>query len=161
MQFHFPLKLPLLLCFLTQNHFLQWKWKITIPNDLHHWKASTETIFLSLVLICQYILIWWLEFFQRSGHHMLPISCKASYGKMSHFFSCIFGIENSFLSGLGPKLDFSAWGSYAVELAHCGGGGPPWKCSNYYAGLVRIFCTFLRRGGAPPPLENVQNSPVL
>ena len=63
--------------------------KITIPNDLHHWKARTETIFLSLVLNCQYILIWGLEFFQRSGHHMLPISCKASYRfwKPNCFFS--------------------------------------------------------------------------
>ena len=46
---------------------------------------------------------------------------------MSHF-CCIYSVKNSFLSALGPKLDFIAWGSYAVELAHC----------------------------APPPFENVQ-----
>ena len=38
---------------------------------------------------------------------------------MSHF-CCIFSVENSFLSALGPELDFFVfWGSYAVELAHC------------------------------------------
>ena len=39
---------------------------------------------------------------------------------MSHF-CCrhIFFVENSFISALGPELKFLAWGSYAVELAHC------------------------------------------
>ena len=37
---------------------------------------------------------------------------------MSHFCR-IHSVENSFLSALGPELDFLAWGSYAVELAHC------------------------------------------
>ena len=37
-------------------------------------------------------------------------------------FCSSFGIENSFLSALGPKLDFLALGSYADVLAHCGGG---------------------------------------
>ena len=41
---------------------------------------------------------------------------------MSHFCR-IFGVENSFLSVLGPKLDLLALGSYADVLAHCGGGG--------------------------------------
>ena len=34
----------------------------------------------SLVLWCQHILIWALYFFPRSGHHIIPISCKASFG---------------------------------------------------------------------------------
>ena len=33
---------------------------------------------MSLVWGCQHILILALDFFQRSGHHMVPISCKAS-----------------------------------------------------------------------------------
>ena len=37
---------------------------------------------------------------------------------MSHFCR-IFSVEISFLSALEPELDFLAWGSYAVELAHC------------------------------------------
>ena len=41
---------------------------------------------------------------------------------MPHFCRS-FGIENSFLSTLGPKLDFLAFESYADVLAHCGGGG--------------------------------------
>ena len=41
---------------------------------------------------------------------------------MSHFCR-IYSVENSFLSALGPELDFLARGSYAVELAHCGRGG--------------------------------------
>ena len=36
--------------FLTKKHFLPWKFKITIPNDFHHWGAMAETICLSLVL---------------------------------------------------------------------------------------------------------------
>ena len=40
--------------------------------------------FVCLVLGSQHILILALEFFQRSGHCMVPISCKASYiGKKS------------------------------------------------------------------------------
>ena len=35
----------------------------------------------SLVLGCQHILIWALDFFQRSGQHMVPISCKTYYIK--------------------------------------------------------------------------------
>ena len=31
----------------------------------------------------------------------------------------IFGVENSFLSALGPKLDLFALGSYADMLANC------------------------------------------
>ena len=38
---------------------------------------------------------------------------------MTHFCR-IYSVENSFLSALGTELDFLAWGSYAVELAHCG-----------------------------------------
>ena len=71
MQFHCPLKLPLLLCFLTQNPFLPWK-KITLLNDLHHWKARTEMIFLSLVLMCQYILIWGYNFFNAAANICCP-----------------------------------------------------------------------------------------
>jgi hypothetical protein len=54
MQFHCPLKLLLFLHFLTQNHFCRENKKITIPNDLHHKKAVTKKILLSLVLTCQY-----------------------------------------------------------------------------------------------------------
>ena len=39
---------------------------------------------------------------------------------MLHFCR-IFSVENSFLSALGPELDFLAWESYAVELADCVG----------------------------------------
>ena len=48
------------------------KKKITIPNDLHQWKGMTETICFGLVLECQHILIGALDFFQRSGHHIMP-----------------------------------------------------------------------------------------
>ena len=49
-----------------------------IPKDLNHWKSRTKMIFLRLVLRCKYIWILGLEFFQRCGHHIMPISCKAS-----------------------------------------------------------------------------------
>ena len=83
MQFHCPLKLPLLLRFLTQIFFCHENKKS--PHTKLHTplKARTETAFLSLVLTCQYILIWGLELFQHSGHHMMPISCKFSLDDLS------------------------------------------------------------------------------
>ena len=47
--------------------------------------------------------------FQSTGEH-----CRAQCR--------IFGVENSF-SALGPDFSFLSGGSYAVELALCGGGG--------------------------------------
>ena len=41
---------------------------------------------------------------------------------MSHL-CCIYSVENSFLSALGPELVFLAWGSYELGRAHWGGGG--------------------------------------
>ena len=95
MPFHCPLKLHLLYLFLTQNHFMPWKFKITIPNDLHHSNARTETICLSLVLMCQYILIWGLEVVQCSSHRMVPISWKASYKQLqSHSWTSTASLMN-------------------------------------------------------------------
>ena len=57
---------------------------LTMKNLKHcfNWPTPLEwydrDCLLSLVWGCQHILILALEFFQRSGHHMVPISCKAS-----------------------------------------------------------------------------------
>ena len=57
---------------------------LTMKNLKHCFKWPTplewydRDCLLSLVWGCQHILILALEFFQRSGHHMVPISCKAS-----------------------------------------------------------------------------------
>ena len=57
---------------------------LTMKNLKHCFKWPTplewydRDCLLSLVWGYQHILILALEFFQRSGHHMVPISCKAS-----------------------------------------------------------------------------------
>ena len=41
-----PPKNVLFSLFIDVKPFLPWKKKSTIPNDLHHWKGMTETMFL-------------------------------------------------------------------------------------------------------------------
>ena len=48
-----------------------------------------------------------------------------STGEHYRVFCRSFGVEKSFVSALGPKLDFLALGSYAGVLAHCAPPPPP------------------------------------
>ena len=60
--------------FLIKNPFC------TMKKGNHHYKwlipleGYDQDNFFCLVLGCQHILIWALDFFKRSGHHIMPIS---------------------------------------------------------------------------------------
>ena len=51
---------------------------VILPPSVEKFSVSRIQDFFSLVLRCQRILIWELDLFQRTGHHIMPISWKAS-----------------------------------------------------------------------------------